>query len=158
MTPGRALAGVAIVLAAALAGGCRACSAPAAQIPPPDPESAALSLFEAARPGGLPEDRIPLLFAGPALDQDSAPLLDKLAPLARARSARIVHVETLDLVGRTVVDLEADLEGGGTARFTVQAARQDDGTWRVVWFGGPDGSWPVRKPPRPAATMPLPDR
>ena len=54
---------------------------------------------------------------------------------------------TVQSIGRDepeYCDLQATLDGGGTESFTVQTELGDDGTWWVVWFGGPDLEWPVR--------------
>jgi hypothetical protein len=98
-----------------------------------------------ARPEGPTTDEASgVLAAGPG-ELDRPALAAALRSLTPADSAKVVAVEPMPVAGRTAVDLEARLPGGGTARCSVQTVRRPDGTWRVAWFETPSGSWPARR-------------
>lgn len=108
-----------------------------------DPQHAALALFELA---GLPHepddsqlDR--LLTSRPDASRRAA-LRDALALLGRAAPAEVVGAAPLPDPDRAVVDVAAALPGGGTAYYSVQCRRADDGSWRVAGFHGPGVEWP----------------
>lgn len=105
-----------------------------------------MSLVSLARPGGPTSGEISLVLAARREDIDRPALAAALRALAPAESARVVAVEALEVAGKTAVDIEARLPGGGKALCSVQAARGPDGAWRVVWFETPSGSWPARRP------------
>ncbi len=98
-----------------------------------------------ARPGGAAAEEIALVLAPGPQGPDRPALAAALSALAVAESARVVKAEALEVAGKTAVDVEARLPGGGTVTFSVQAVRRPDGTWRVVWIGTPSGSWPARR-------------
>jgi len=105
-----------------------------------------MQLVALARPEGPISGEISLVLAAMREDFDRPALAAALKALVPAESARVVAVEPLEVAGKTAVDIEARLPGGGTALCSAQAARGPDGTWRVVWFETPSGSWPARRP------------
>jgi hypothetical protein len=71
--------------------------------------------------------------------------LDALGPIA---APKVERIEPLADLGLTVVDLRAELPGAGSARYSVQVAVTQNGSWRVRWFGGPGVEWPRHRRPR----------
>jgi hypothetical protein len=116
---------------------------------PPVAEEArpALLLLQLAGPGGANVEALAGVIRDDLLAADSTGLLDALGSVDDVTGWEIVSIEPLPELGRAAVDLTATLAGGGSAAFTVQTERDADGTWQVVWLGGPGLEWPHH--PRP---------
>lgn len=118
---------------------------------PPVPEAAPArvvrELFALAREGDPTEERLALVLDPRAAGGDRAELLDALALLGATAPGGEIALAALGDPEEIVADVEAGLPGGGTARYSVQLRRIDDGSWRVRWFDGPGVEWP-RRPER----------
>ena len=143
---------IVVVIASALVIACGGDPAPPGvpAIANDTPESAALSLLALARE---PHEVDGEGSAGSVVDPrllatDPGALFDALDALRGIERPRVVAAERLDDLDRWAIDLEGTLAGPGIASLSVQAEPADDGTWRVVWFAGPDGEWPRRRRPR----------
>jgi hypothetical protein len=140
LRPAGAAAGLALL---ALAG----CGDPAPDAE--DPAAAVHELFALARPGGAGrEERLRALFGAEVVGEAGPALLDAVAALAPAVPARVAPPERLGADGPVAIDVEAELDGGGRARYSVQLARRPDGAWRIRWFQGPGVEWPAPSPRR----------
>ncbi len=104
--------------------------------------AAALALFDVADDPDAAEDRFLEMFAGKRDAGGRAELFDSLSALPEASNLRVIGVELLEGLDRAVVDLEGDLAGGGTARFSVQLSGTETQAWRITWFVGPGVEWP----------------
>ncbi len=145
--PGRRIAPP-LLLVAAIAGvlGCRGGTAPLRA--PRDAREAAIELFALARlPDPSPSD-VALVLDPDRAAGDPAGCRAALAALASVSSTAVAGIEPLVGMGKTAVDVDASLPGGGVARFAVQAAPRPDGTWRVVSFEGAGAAWPPARAPR----------
>ncbi len=98
-----------------------------------------------ARAGDATPEELALVLAVGPEGPDRPALAAALRSLAAAEFARVVAVEPLEVAGKTAVDLEARLPGGGTSGSSLQAVLLPDGTWRVVWLETPSGAWPARR-------------
>jgi hypothetical protein len=140
-----AAVGVLSLLAAAACGG-------APEPAPPSnarPGDVALALFALAAAGGEDDSaRVAPFVDSEALDADPGGLFEALEKLADVRQTRVVASEPMEGLDRVVVDVEGERPGPSFAAFTIHAEPVGDGTWRVVWFAGPDGAWPPRRAPR----------
>ena len=134
------LASAALLLLGAAA--CHVPGGPAAPAPldPHDPAAVARALLA---PGLDPDDdrAIERLVDPRARDRAPAALVDALLALRPVAPATILAVEPLEGLGRTAVEAELPLAGGGTARVALDLRRTDDG-WRVGWFAGAGVEWP----------------
>lgn len=110
----------------------------------------ALELFEIGRGRSVDRGAAARLFGALPGGSEQAALLDALERLGRAVEPRPVAVEPLAGLGRTAIELEAELPGGGMARYEVQIESTADGTLLVHSFRGPDVEWPLRRAPRDA--------
>lgn len=139
----------AMVLAAAVVLACSGLGRPEEPpAVPSTPEEAALATFALAETSlGPPPnlEAIARVFDRERFTDDPTALLEALAALRGARNLRTVASQRLEGLGRWVVDLEGQVDGPGLAEFSVHAERRGADGWRVVWFHGPDSSWP--KPP-----------
>ncbi len=127
--------------------GCSACRTHVATISPPDDaRDAALELFRLAGTPAPDDDALALVIDRDLLARGGAACRLALASLAGASSPRPVAIAPLGGPERAAVDVEAVLPGGAVARFSVEARRQQDGTWRVAWFAGPGVEWPSARP------------
>jgi hypothetical protein len=147
MTPRISVALSSAVLGLVLAAvGCGREEPAAPEIPPLDPRSAALAVFEIARLGDPDRETVAAVFDEGRLTESLAVVLDAVAPLAEFSDARIVDEVSMPGVYRVAIDLEVSLAGEGSAAISIQSEEQPDGTWRVVSVLGPGVDWP----PRPA--------
>jgi hypothetical protein len=106
------------------------------------PGPAALRLFDLARGEEPGPDRLGASFDPVPGEDDRAALLDALSALAPAREPRVVQITRTGGPDDAFVDLEADLAGGGLARYSVRLAEVGPDDWRVRWFQGPGVDWP----------------
>jgi len=116
------------------------------EAPEPVPEGAAgaaLQMFEMAASGEPPQDRLDSLFDPEMGDRNRAALLDALIIVGTTPQAKVESVESLEGLGRSVVELTADLPGGGQAGYAVHVEPLASGSWRVRWFRGPGVEWPA---------------
>jgi hypothetical protein len=97
---------------------------------PATAEDAALELFRMAAEPDVAEERLERLFA-PESDLQ--------------RRARLRDAQTLDGPGRAVVDLRAQLSGGGEALYSVRVEQDETEHWTVTWFQGPGVEWPASR-------------
>jgi hypothetical protein len=134
----------AAVALAVVLGACAVPEPPAGR----SPEQAALQLFELGALDEPTDEQLLACFGALPGNSDRAELLDALSTLAPADSPQVARVEPLEGLGLTVIDLTAELPAGGLARYSVQVAPEDDGRWKVRWFGGPDAEWPRQRSPR----------
>jgi len=112
--------------------------------PPRSGGEAALRLF-ALSPSIDPDSReLAELLDESIVEQDRAAALDAVSSLRNASRPSILTEGFLDVLDRAVVDVEAELPGGGTARFSFQALQIADGSWRVVSIEAPGVAWPGR--------------
>jgi hypothetical protein len=112
--------------------------------PPRSAGEASLRLF-ALSPSIDPELReLAELLDESSVEEDRAAALDAVASLRNASRPSILAEGFLDVLDRAVVDIEAELPGGGTARFSFQARQLADGSWRVVSIEAPGVEWPGR--------------
>jgi hypothetical protein len=148
----RALRAIATVTGCAIAIGCGGDPTPTVPaIANDSPEGVAMSLFALSRvphevdgePAATDTVLDPARYAG-----DPGALFDALDTLGEIEHPRVVAAERLEGLDRWAIDLEGDLEGPGMASISVQVEPAEDGTWRVVWFAGPDVEWPGRVAPR----------
>lgn len=123
-----------------------ACLAGCAKSEPPEPPAAraARSLFELAHDTDPSEERLRELFDADALDSPRPALLDALDVLAATAATGTVRLTELSGPDEIVADVEAELDGGGSAVFSVQLRHGDADSWRVRWFQGPGIEWPAR--------------
>jgi hypothetical protein len=80
----------------------------------------------------------------PAVERDRAAALEAIASLGELARPEIRAERFLEVLDRTVVDVEAELPAGGKARLSFQARKLDDGSWRLVSIETPGGEWPGR--------------
>jgi hypothetical protein len=116
----------------------------------------ALELFRLAAGDGVSPPELAGVIGADLLEADMPLLLDALEELRRVSPPEVLAVETLPEVGRVAVDLRVGLPGEGSARYSVETARQPDGSWRVVGLRGPGLSWPARPRPRGEGLTPSP--
>jgi len=112
--------------------------------PPPSPEALALELLELGRgeeAEGADEATIERLFGPPQNDLRRAALYDAISSLRAPSGGRVVSSATLEPIERIVVDLTAELIGGGEADYSVQLEPTGD-SWQIRWFQGPGVEWP----------------
>lgn len=137
--------GVGCAIVAALLS-CR-CGEPVEIAPAGPPRSAgeaSLRLF-ALSPSIDPDSRkLAELLDEAGVEENRAAALDAVASLRSASRPSILAEHFLDVLDRTVVDVEAELPGGGTARYSFQARQIADGSWRVVSIEAPGVEWPGR--------------
>ena len=156
-----------MLLLPGVAEGCRRAQAPVA-FPPStqtDARGAALAVLQAAQAGHTSPAELQPLVGTDLPREKRVSLRDALEVLRDTSAARPLGEDSPAGPDKTAVDLEVSLPGGGTATYTVQAARQPDGTWRVVSLHGPGVAWPpasvpkdegltTSAPPRPIAEEP----
>lgn len=129
---------------------CGACGdkKPAESVGGGGPAETAVGLFALARQPDPDRETLRRLFEVEADDARLAALYDALAALRDAGDPVPLRVENLDGLGRTVVDLSAQLPGGGSATYSVQLEGGGEGHWRITWFQGPGVEWPPQPRPR----------
>lgn len=120
------------------------------------PGDAALRLFALARRPGLDREELGRILEPRRLAEDPLGALETVAALREAEHPRVVDVEPLTGIGRTAVDVEASLEGGGVARYSFQVTPSPDGTWRVVSIATPAREWPMRAARGPGLSVSAP--
>jgi len=112
--------------------------------PPRSAGEATLRLF-ALSPTIDPDSReLAELLDESSVEQDRAAALDAVTSLRDASRPSILSEGFLDVLDRAVVDVEAELPGGGTARYSFQVHQIADGSWRVVSIAAPGVEWPGR--------------
>lgn len=115
---------------------------PARDAPPRSPEEAALRVFDLARatdPGLADLKRV---MNGKLIEDDRSSAFEAVAALRDASGPRVLAAIPLVGVGRTAIDVTADLPGGGSARCSFQAEVDPDGGWRIVSIHAPGVDWP----------------
>lgn len=135
----RAAVLLSLAIAAVFGGACREAPEPL----PTGPAGAALRMFEMAAGGEPTRDQLDTLFDPEMSDRDRAGLLDALIVVGTTPDPRVGSALALEGLGRSVVELTADLPGGGQAVYAVHVEPQGDDDWRVRWFGGPGVQWPA---------------
>jgi len=133
--------GPASALALVLLAGCA--TATRAPEPPATPERAALELFRIAAEPDATEERLERLFAPETNLARRAELRDALAALVLPEPPAVVDTQALDGPRRVVVDLRAELAGGGEALYSVRVEQDPAEHWTVTWFQGPGVEWPA---------------
>ncbi len=78
------------------------------------------------------------------VDADRAAAFEAVESLRAASGPRVVSVVPLPGLDTTAVDVSADLEGGGTARYSFQVVERPDASWRIVSIHAPGVEWPTR--------------
>ena len=142
---GRSEHGRAAIAAILLAVACRCDSGrPSREAVPRSPEEAALRLFELARAPDPDVADLKLVMSASLIDDDRASAFEALAALGNASRPRVLAKIPLSGVDRTALDLDADLPGGGSARYSFQAEADPDGGWRIVSILAPGIDWPSR--------------
>jgi hypothetical protein len=134
-----------VIVAAVLS--CR-CGEPVKIAPAGPPRSAGeavLRLFTLSPSVDPDPDALAELLDESSIGQDRAAALDAVASLREVSRPSILAETFLDVLDRAVIDVEAELPGGGTARFSFQAREIEDGSWRVVSIEAPGVEWPGRK-------------
>jgi len=112
---------------------------------PATAEDAALELFRMAAEPDVAEERLERLFAPETDLQRRARLRDALEVLALPEMPTVLGSQTLDGPGRAVVDLRAQLSGGGEALYSVRVEQDEREHWTVTWFQGPGVEWPASR-------------
>jgi len=112
--------------------------------PPRSPEEAALSVFDLAREADLRPADLQRVMDGSLIEADLPSALEAVAALSDASEPRVLAAIPLLGVGRTAVDVAADLRGGGSARYSFQVEADPDGVWRIVSIHAPGIDWPSR--------------
>jgi len=138
----RRRAAVAVIL---LALTCRCDSTRnAREAPPRSAEEAALSVFDLARATDPEPADLQRVMDASLIEADRSSALEALAALSSASGPRVVAAIPLVGVGRTAVDVAADLPGGGSARYAFQVEAGPDDGWRIVSIHAPGIDWPSR--------------
>lgn len=155
------------IACAAVAAACADRRSAGAQALPPanDPREAALALFQAAQTGRSAPEELASLLGDPLPPERRSSLAVVLAPLRTTADARVVAHEALG-PDRAAVDIEVRLPGGGSARYSAETERREDGRWIVAAIHGPGAAWPLSPIPSgeglstssPPATGPAPSR
>ena len=140
----------------AILAGLLACT-PAPE-PLDEPSSTAIEIFTLARDGDPDDAKVAELFDAESNGMWRARLHDALAELARVDEPAIEHTETLEGLGRRVIDLVGRLPGEGEAHYSVQVERRDDDVWKVISFFGPGVSWPPRRTGKGSGLSTWPER
>jgi hypothetical protein len=136
-----------LAVAALCLTGIAGCTGPA--VPDePTPGQIAVRLFDIAREEEPDPERLSTCLEVPADASARAALFDALSALGRASAVQVERIVPLDGMERTVVDLSAFVEGGGTAQYSVQLEDDPAKGWRILWFLGPGVEWPRARPPR----------
>jgi len=112
--------------------------------PPRSAGEASLRLFALSPSVDADSGELTELLDESSVERDRAAALDAVASLRDASRPSILAEGLLDVLDRAVVDVEAELPGGGTARFSFQARQMADGSWRVVSIEAPGVEWPDR--------------
>jgi len=144
----RGLRALAIATGAVAAVACAGPSRPGDVVAGGTPEEAVRSLFALADRDTVPPDDLAVVILPDSLADDPGAALDALESLRGIARLRVVASEPLDGPDRVAVDVEGERPGPSLAAFSVQVVRLADGTWRVVWFAGPDVEWPRHARPR----------
>jgi hypothetical protein len=79
----------------------------------------------------------------PPNEGSTTDLLQALEALPATEEVRILTVELSDDGNEAFVDMEARIEGEGTAGFSARLRAREPSRWRVIWFHGPGLEWPV---------------
>ena len=145
--------GVSLLALLALCG-CGRSAAPAES----GPVSKARELFVLAALDEPTDDRLLELFDPGRVGDDRAALLDALDRLDDVSPASDVEVTELSGPDEVVVDLTAELPGGGSAGYSVQLRAETDGSWRIDWFLGPGVEWPASQGKDEGLTVSAPPR
>lgn len=127
---------------------CLACWTPVEDTPLGPSRSAgeaALRLFDLSLEGDPDPATLAFVLDDPRTDQDRAAALDAVASLKVASRPRILAETPLAVLDRTVVDVLAELPGGGEVRYSFQVEMREDGTWRIVAIEAPGVEWPDRR-------------
>jgi hypothetical protein len=127
------------LLAVLLLGGCGG----ATELEEAAPAATARELFALAATDTRQDDRLHELFDLRLVDGDRAGLLDALDELGSVSPAADVAITPLSGPSEVVVDLTAELPGGGSASYSVQLREDTDASWRITWFLGPGVEWPA---------------
>ncbi len=136
----------ALLFALALPGCTGGQEPPPAPGPPRSPQEAVEAVWATAALGDPAPETLRAVFVEAPLATQTPRLLDLLDTL-RGLTPTVVRVEPLPGLGRTALDLRADLPAGGMAALSIQVEECPDGTWRVAWLAAPGGSWPVPEKP-----------
>ena len=107
------------------------------------PAATARELFALAAADPRRDDRLHALFDPRMADGDRAELLDALDALGNVAPAADVEITPLSGPDEVVVDLTAEMPGGGSAGYSVQLRQETDEFWRITWFLGPGVEWPA---------------
>jgi hypothetical protein len=124
-----------------------ACAAPLQEEPAPGNRTAADSVRGVLWAAGQPEVStvdLATWVRPDLLDADPAAALDTMAALARLENWQVGEETPLPELRRSVLDVEAQVGGGGSAGLSFQLERLEDDTWRVVSILGPEIEWPSR--------------
>ena len=111
------------------------------------PAEAALRLFELSQLSGTSELELEVLAVvldEERVDADRAAAFEAVESLRAASGPRVDSVVPLPGLDTTAVDVSADLEGGGTARYSFQVVERPDASWRIVSIHAPGVEWPTR--------------
>ena len=66
-----------------------------------------------------------------------------LTACTATEEVEVVNLELSEDGTEAFVDLEARIEGEGSAGFSARLRSDGEAAWRVVWFHGPGLEWPV---------------
>jgi hypothetical protein len=124
--------------------GCRETLEVAPAGPPRSADEAVLRLFALSTSADPEPAALAELLDPSVVDENRAAALDAVASLAEASRPTILAQRFLEVLDRAVVDVEAELAGGGSVRFSFQARQVEDGSWRVVSIEAPGIEWPGR--------------